>query len=62
VFATTSNWPKVLGEELEGTRTFVSTTVDDPRRRQVYLAVLDALSGGVSWDSVLASEEFGATA
>jgi hypothetical protein len=62
VFATTSNWPKVLGEELEGTRTFVSTMVDDPRRRQVYLAVLDALSGGVSWDSVLASEEFGATA
>lgn len=62
MFATTSEWPAVPSEELEATRAFVSTTIDDAGRRRLYLDVLDALSGETSWDMVLESEEFGVAA
>lgn len=61
-FATTADWGLVPGAELDGTRAFVSTTVADPQRRQLYLEVLDALSGGLTWDAVLRSREFGVAA
>jgi hypothetical protein len=50
--ATNAEWPPVASEDLEATRAFVTRSVVVPERRELYTAILDALTGARPWSGV----------